>query len=66
MVLDKILLPRFLSLGSPSLSFLFLPLMLLSAALFADDQMPPAQQLINQMSQANYELNHSSGMSSII
>ncbi len=63
MVLDKILLPRFLPLGPlplgpPSLSFLFLPLMLLSVALSADDQMPPAQQLINQMSQANYELNY--------
>ena len=63
MGLDKILLPRFLPLGPPSMSspflgFLFLPLMLLSAALFAADQMPPAQQLINQMSQANYELNY--------
>ena len=58
MGLDKILLPRFLPPDPLFQGFLFLPLMLLSAALFAADRMPPAQQLINQMSQANHELNY--------
>lgn len=58
MGLDKILLPRFLPPDPLFQGFLFLPLMLLSAALFAADRMPPAQKLINQMSQANHELNY--------
>lgn len=38
--------------------FLFLLLILHPAASFAADQMPPAQQLISQMSEANHELNY--------
>ena len=53
MELDRILLRR-----SLLLDFLFLPLMLFSVSSFSDDQMPSAHQLINQMSQANYELNY--------
>ena len=38
--------------------FLFLLLALISASSFAVDQIPPAQQLIRQMSEANHELNY--------
>jgi sigma-E factor negative regulatory protein RseB len=38
--------------------FLFLLLALISASVFAVDQIPPAQQLIRQMSEANHELNY--------
>ena len=38
--------------------FLFLLFILAPAIVFADDNMPPAQQLIKQMSEANHKLNY--------
>jgi len=43
---------------SLSSRFLFLLLILVSGSSFATDQMPPAQQLIRQMSEANHKLNY--------